>query len=88
MRIKQGFVMRDVAGQTVIVATGEAAEGFRGMIKVNEAGREIWSAIAEGLDETAVVDRLTERFDVSREVAERDVAAFVAGMREHGFLAE
>ena len=87
MRIKQGFVMRRVAGQTVIVATGEAAEGFRGMIKVNEAGGEIWSALSEGLDEAAVAQRLTERFEVSREVAERDVAAFVERMRENGFLA-
>ena len=86
MRIKQGFVMREVAGQTVIVATGEAARGFRGMIKVNEAGRIIWQGITDGLDETAIVERIVDAFDVTCDTAERDVAAFVAQMRDNGFL--
>ena len=86
MRIKQGFVMREVAGQTVIVATGEAARGFRGMIKVNAAGRIIWQGITDGLDEAAIVERIVAAFDVTRDTAEHDVAAFVAQMRDNGFL--
>ena len=35
MRIKEGFVLREVAGQVVVIATGEASKGFHGMIKLN-----------------------------------------------------
>lgn len=88
MRVNSGFVMRDVAGQTVIVATGEASKGFRGMIKVNAAGKVIWGALSEGLDEAAVVERVLDRFAVDRATAQADVAAFIADMRRHGFLSE
>lgn len=41
MRIKDGFVMRKVAGKYVVVATGEASRSFHGMIKLNDTGRHI-----------------------------------------------
>ena len=39
VRIKDGFVLRDVAGQTVVIATGEASRDFHGMVKLNGTGR-------------------------------------------------
>ena len=41
MKIKKGFVLRDVAGRSVVVATGAAAKRFRGMVMLNETGKEI-----------------------------------------------
>ena len=38
VRIKDGFVLRDVAGQTVVIATGEASRDFHGMVKLNGKG--------------------------------------------------
>ena len=35
MRTKKGFVLREVGGQTVVIATGEASENFHGMDKLN-----------------------------------------------------
>lgn len=88
MRTKQGFVMRDVAGQTVIIATGEASRQFQGMIRVNPTGKIVWQGLTDGLNDAAIVDRVTAEFDVDRATAERDVAAFIAQMRDNGFLAE
>ena len=85
-RIKPGFVMRQVAGQTVIVATGEASRTFQGMIRVNGTGTVIWQGLADGLSDGAIVNRLTEQYDVDRTTAAHDVAAFVAQARAHGFL--
>ncbi|OZG59404.1 coenzyme PQQ synthesis protein [Bifidobacterium tissieri] len=88
MRVNNGFVMRDVAGQTVIVATGEASKNFNGMIKVNETGRIVWQELLDGSDETTIVDRIVGRFGVDRDVAESDVHAFIDDMRRRGFLSE
>ncbi len=78
--------MRDVAGQTVVVATGAASESFCGMVKLNETGKALWSALAEGLDERAIVRRMAEEYDVPSDKLEHDVAAFIARMDEAGFL--
>ena len=49
MRVKQGFVMREVAGVGVVIATGEASKAFHGMIKLNDTGQLIWRGLEEDL---------------------------------------
>lgn len=87
MRIKQGFVLREVAGQAVVIATGEASKAFHGMIKLNATGADIWRGLSEGLTDAQIADRLVERYGADGEAAAVDVAAFVRDAREAGFLA-
>lgn len=87
VKIKDGFVLRQVAGQGVVIATGEASKEFSGMVKLNGTGSFIWEKVAEGLDEDAIAKALTAEYDATPEKAASDVASFVAKMRENGFLA-
>ncbi|KAB5607394.1 PqqD family protein [Bifidobacterium jacchi] len=87
MRLKDGFVLRDVAGQTVVIATGEASEHFHGMIKLNDTGKAIWQGLAAGKTEAEIASDLTHDFDVDESRAASDVKAFVERMNEQGFLA-
>ena len=84
MRIKEGFVMRDVAGQAVAVATGEASKSFHGMIKLNSTGSKIWRGIEAGDNETAIADSLANEYGIEPEQALADINAFIARMREIG----
>lgn len=87
MRIKEGFVLRDVAGQAVVIATGEASKRFHGMIKLNSTGRVIWEGLARGKSDEEIARSLVDEFDVTADQAASDVAAFVDQVRENGFLA-
>ena len=86
MKIKQGFVMRDVAGQAVAVATGEASKTFHGMIKLNTTGAKIWRGIEEGLNAPAIAERLSAEYDINPERAQNDVDAFIERMRKTGLV--
>lgn len=88
MKVKQGFVMRDVAGQAVIIATGEASRTFQGMIRVNDTGKFVWNGLTDGLTPDQIVDKVTAEFDVDRATAAADVEEFIAQMRSNGFLDE
>lgn len=87
MRIKEGFVLREVAGQAVVIATGEASKTFNGMIKLNETGRVIWEGLAAGKSDDQIAADLTSAYDVSAEKALADVQAFVKQASDQGFLA-
>lgn len=78
--------MRDVAGQAVAVATGEASKSFHGMIKLNSTGSKIWSRIEAGDNETVIADSLANEYDIDPEQALADVTAFIARMREIGIV--
>lgn len=86
MRIKQGFVMRDVAGQAVVIATGDASRDFHGMVKLNQTAAVVWHGVEEGLDVKAIAERLVAEYDVETGRALADVEALLARMREQGFV--
>lgn len=86
-RIKDGFVLREVAGQAVVIATGEASEGFHGMVKLNGAGKRIWQGLTEGRTDDDIARDLAQEYGVSPERAAADVREFVEQVREAGFLA-
>ena len=84
MKIKNGFVMRDVLGKTLVVPTEEAGESMRGMIKLNETGKFIWTKVDEGKTEEEIAAALAETYEVTKETAATDVHAFIEKMKEAG----
>ena len=42
MKIKDGFMLRKVGGQNVVVAVGKASRDFNGIIRLNDTGRFLW----------------------------------------------
>ena len=77
MKIKDGFVVRELAGQSIVVALGEASKTFNGMIKLNDTGRLIWDMLAEGKSKEEIADKFIAEYDVDRSIAERDINAFI-----------
>lgn len=88
MRIKDGFVLREIAGQIMVIATGEASKNFHGMIKLNETGKDIFVALQEKCSEAEIAARLQEKYDIEAEKAVADTRAFLAQMKDAGFLAD
>ena len=86
MKIRSGFILREVLGSPMVVATGDAARNFHGMIKLNETAGVIWRGLQDGRTEPQIAAKLAEVYDVSPERAAADVAALLRQMDEHGFL--
>lgn len=86
MKIKEGFVLRDIGDQTVVVATGEASQDFYGMIKLNQTGKIIWEGISDGLSEELIVSKLLDKYNVDKNKAEFDVRQMIDKMDKAGFL--
>lgn len=86
MRIKEGFVLRQVAGQTMVIATGEASKDFHGIIKLNATGKEIWQGLTDGLSKEQIIEKIVAQYEVEVEKATEDVEAMIKQMTEAGFL--
>ena len=86
MKLKDGFILKEIAGQTVVVATGEAGKSFNGLIKLNSTAKEIWECLEEGKEAGEIAEHLTELFDIDREQAEKDVESIIKILVEKGFM--
>lgn len=80
MRLKSGFVLRDVCGEKVIMGEGLGALDFGRLLCLNETAAWLWSKASEMGEFTvdALAEALCEDYDVSLDQAKTDVAAIVA----------
>lgn len=85
MKIKEGFLLRQVAGQTVVLPCGEDVD-LNLMITLNDTGAFLWERLQEDTDEAALVKALCGEYDVDEQTAATAVAGFVAKLNENGFL--
>ncbi len=86
MKIKQGFILREVAGNYIVVAVGSAVKNFNGVINLNETGAFLWKLLKEGSDEEGLVKALLAEYDVEEELARTDVKAFVDKLNGAGLI--
>ena len=89
MRIKKGFVLRDVCDEKVIVGEGLETVNFDKLISINETAQLLWEKATELGDFTneQLADALTEVYEVSREQALADVEKLTTKWMEAGLLA-
>lgn len=86
MKLKEGFVLRNVAGETIVVPTGSDLD-LNMMITLNDSGRFLWEKLEQGAEEEELVAALLGEYDVTPETVKAHVAAFVKKLSGHGFLA-
>ena len=86
MKKKLDFVLREIAGDLLLVPTGKTALDLNGMLTLNDVGGEIWKLLDEVESEDALIDRLMEIYEVDRRELEQDVREFLGRLRELGIL--
>lgn len=86
MKIKEGFLRREVAGQNVVLPGGDTLD-LNVMITLNETGAFLWERMQSETNQEALVEALLGEYDVDRTMAADCVADFVKKLEDNGFLA-
>lgn len=86
MKIKEGFLLREVVGQNVVLPAGDTLD-LNVMITLNETGAFLWERMQDETNQEALVEALLGEYDVDRTMAADCVAAFVKKLGDNGFLA-
>lgn len=88
MKLKNGFVLEPVGGAYVAVAVGDEAALANALVRMNGTGAFLWRLLSESdLTEGELIDRTVAEYGISREIAERDITAFVKKLSDAGLLA-
>jgi hypothetical protein len=87
MKIKKGFVLEKVGDSYLSCATGKLAKEFSGFVRLNETGAFLWNILSlADVTKEEMVEKMTAEYDVSAEIALRDVEAFVLNLEKNGIL--
>ena len=88
MKIKDGFILREVAGSHVVLPVGKRAEEFNGAINLSGSAVEIWKFLEKDTTIELVVSGLKEIYDIDEETLKADATAFIGKLRGAGLLDE
>ena len=86
MKINPNFIIRNIAGELVLVPTGTAAQHFNGMITVNSVAAFIWEHMAECPSPDEMIHLVLSEFDVDEETAKKDVMEFLTSLKKIGMI--
>lgn len=86
MKIKDGFLLRKVGGQNVVVALGEASRDFNGMIRLNDTGVFLWQQLQQDVTEEQLLAALTAEYSVDPAQAKADIAEFLSTLKKAALL--
>lgn len=88
MHIVPGFLIRQIAGDTLAIPSGEAAHQLSGLLALNGSGAFLFEQLRQECTVEDLTKALTEEYEVDEATAQADVLEFLDILRQHGMLVD
>ena len=88
MKIKEGFILHNVNGESVAVATGDASNYFNGMIRNNETSAFILDMLLHKTNIEKIIEEMCKKYEAPKEIIKNDVEKIIEKLRQEGLLDE
>lgn len=86
MKVQKEFVLREIAGDYVIIPTGKTVLTFNGLITVNEVGADLWKMLQSDVTFEDLLQGILSEYDVDEETAREDIREFLDTLIRGGIL--
>ncbi len=86
MKIKPGYILRNVLDMYVVMGVGREAYQPNRIMSLNETGAFLWEMLVTGAERDDLVAAMLERYEVEPQTAKRDVDAFLVQLRDKGLI--
>lgn len=86
MKVDKEFILREIAGDYIIIPTGKTVLDFNGLITVNEVGVDLWKMLQQDVTLDDLVKGILSEYDVEEDVAREDIQEFLEALEKGGIL--
>ena len=86
MKISKEFILREIAGEYILVPVGKTALTFNGLVTVNEVGALIWGMLEKGSNVSTIVNGILDEYDVDEQTATADVLEFISYLKSNNII--
>ena len=88
MKIKDGFILRNIADTYMAVPVAQRVIDFKGIITLNAISASIWEFLKDEKEYSEILDFITSSYEVDEETAKKDLDEFIIEMKKGGVLDE
>lgn len=82
MKVKGEYVLREIAGDYILIPVGETALEMNGMITMDMVGVTIWKCLEREMTEEEILREVLDSFEVEENVAQSDLTEFLEKLKE------
>lgn len=82
MIIEKEFVLREIAGDYILVPVGNTALDFNGLITVNELGAFLWQKLQKDVSVEDLMEEVLKEYEVDETTAREDIEEFIDSLRK------
>ena len=82
MKTSNEFIMREIAGEYVLVPIGKRAQTFQGLVTMNEVGALIWEMMEKESDIDQIVSGILDEYEVDEQTVRKDVLDFIGFLKD------
>ena len=86
VRIAKEFILRDIAGDYVLVPTGATTQEFNGLITLSGTAKFIWENIEKANSLEEMVAWILDEYEIDEETALKDAVSFINQLVQTGFV--
>ena len=83
-----GFILRNLAGEYVVIPAGDNIGAFGGAILMNELSAFVWEQLKVSVSRDELLARILDRYEVEEKTAAADLDALLAEMKRMGIIEE
>lgn len=88
MKLKEGFILRNVVGEWVVMPTGSNVMDFEGAIVLNDVSAFIWEQMGDTISRDDLLQLLLDEYEIDRQTAAADLDEFLEKLKSRGILQE
>ena len=86
MKIKEGFMLKNIAGANVVVPVGSNTVSFKSVITLNESGAFLWKRLENETTPEDVIKAMLVEYDVDEATAKADIDEFIELLKKADLL--
>lgn len=86
MKVVKEFILRNIAGECVLVPTGATTQEFNGLITISETAKLIWENMDKVDSFEEMVKMILDEYEIDEETAARDAYGFISELLRAGFI--
>ncbi len=86
MKLNDNFILKNIAGSSVVLPVGEEAVKIKGMITLNEVAEFIWKKIESGAEYEEILGSLINEYNAPEDVIKKDLDDFLNTLKEKNII--
>ena len=86
MKAREGFILRNLAGEYLLMPKGEKIKNYDSVVLMNELSAFVWGKMQNPVTQSDLLEAVLNEYDVDEKTAREDLDGLLAKLKEAGVI--